>query len=129
MLNLYIPVAGDPGRCPVVPTGIIIESVAETCNVAPVVGVPVPKPTLPVEPSTNKALASLSDSILTSTSALASLTTISCPATPSIISLPDPDEIVFPSTEILSTVRAVVVTVVPSNVKLALSWISPPVPA
>jgi hypothetical protein len=71
----------------------------------------------------------LSDSILTSTSALDSLTTISCPATPSLISLPDPDEIVFPSTEILSTVRAVVVTVVPSNVKLALSWISPPVPA
>jgi hypothetical protein len=43
-LYLISPCAGDPGLCAVDPEGILIESVAETCNV--VAGLAVPIPTL-----------------------------------------------------------------------------------
>ena len=104
MLKRNIPVAGEPGRCPVVPTGIMIESVESTFNVAPAVAL-VPPITAPVDavtvPVTAKVLPSNVKFALSSIA----------PAVPAIITLLSVKSLIVALAKVASPLVPIVVNV------------------
>ena len=135
MLKRTIPVTAVPGRCAVLPTGIIIEFVVPILSAAFVVGVPVPISTVSDPASTTNRLAIVSPDTMKLTSAPAELIR-TCPLVPVIVS-PDTrmlPKLACPAVVILPPVTLPVALILPGASRLPLLvnvqvlTVAPPVP-